>query len=150
MDSPCPISCQNAQRQSSTLNSGISQVENVDEALALDALGAVLYGLPILVLIICIAWFMTFIVSSQKGERLPLKWTEIHRARKALLGLIIAGIFLNFYLCLGNWLALFGQASLPFSWIYSIYAPALTWATTLSVFGLLVILSIRFPKRIVP
>jgi len=112
-----------------------------------DFVGLVFYGLPIVILGACIVWFVKLYDSQQKGERLVRKWRETDPSKKTLAVIVIVWMFLNLYLAIGNELALLNGASFPLSSVYSLYRPLLTWATTSSIVGLVLIFSIRFPKR---
>jgi hypothetical protein len=112
-----------------------------------DLLGLVLHSVPILVLVACIVWIVRFNISQQKGERLTLKWRDMDPVRKTLAGLIFVWICLNLYLSVGSELANLNVLVLPLGSLYSIYGPILIWATTSSIVGLALLLSIRFPRR---
>jgi len=114
---------------------------------SVDLLGLVLDGVPLPILVGCIVWFVRLNTSQQKGERLTIKWRDMDPVRKTVAGLITFGICFNLYLAAGDMLAFLNVAVLPFSWIYSIYGPILIWATTSSIVGLALLLSIRFPRR---
>ena len=113
----------------------------------MDLLELVLAGVPILIMAACIAWFVRFNISHQKGERLTLKWRDIDPLRKSVAGLIFVWICFNLYLTVGNEFALLNVAFLPLGSTYSIYRPILIWAATSTIIGLAYLFSIRFPRR---
>jgi hypothetical protein len=114
-----------------------------------DFVGIVFYGLPMVIIVACVVWFVKLYDSQQKGERFVLKWREIDPSKKALAVLVVVWTFLNLYLEIGDWLALLNGTSLPLGSVYSVYRPTwvYTWATTSSIVGLVLIFSMRFPKR---
>jgi len=113
----------------------------------MGSLEIALDGVPILVLVGCIVWIVRFNISQQKGERSTLKWRDMDPLRKAVAALISVWICLDLYLTVGNELAFLNVAVLPLGSVYSIYRPILSWASALSIVGLAVILSLRFPRR---
>jgi len=104
-------------------------------------------GVPIVIIVACIVWFVKLYDSQQKGERLIRKWREIDPSKRALAVIVTVWMFLNLYLAIGDILTFLNGASLPLSSVYSLYRPIPTWATTSSIVGIVLILSIRFPKR---
>lgn len=110
-----------------------------------------LLGVPIPIMVACIVWFVRFINSQQKGERVALKWREMDHAQKALAVLIIVWICLNLYLGIGNELALLNIAVLPLSWIYSLAGSVVSWSSAATIVSLVILFQLRFPRRrIVP
>jgi|SRR6267143_3334106 len=116
----------------------------------MDVLDVVLVGATLPILIGCIVWFVRLNSSQQKGERSTLRWRDLDLVRKTVVVLIFAWITLNLYLTIGNELAALNVAVLPLSSAYSIYRPTLPLATASSIVGVVVLFSIRFPKRSVP
>ena len=119
----------------------------MEQGRSMGSLEIALDGVPILVLVGCIVWIVRFNISQQKGERLTLKWRDMDSLRKAVAALIFVWICLNLYLTVGNELAFLNVVVLPLGSVYSIYRPILSWASALSIVGLAVILSLRFPRR---
>lgn len=113
----------------------------------MDLLGLFLVGAPLPILVTCIGWFVRFTTSSQKGERLTLKWREMYPIRRTLTGIIFVWIFLNLYLSIANELALLNLTGLPFSWIYSLARPAIDWGSTATIVSLAIFFQLRFPRR---
>ena len=113
----------------------------------MDLLGSFLYVVPIALLVACIAWFVKFINSQQKGERSILKWREMSPAQRILVGVITVWICLNLYLAIGDELALLNVVVLPLSWIYSLALPADLWGVTTTIVFLAVIFQLRYPRR---
>ena len=96
-------------------------------------------------LVVCIIWLAKF--AGETRERPPVKWTDMSYSKRTALGLIFAGMCLNLYLIIGNGLALTNITVLPLSDTFSIYGSALSWAVTLTIIGLVVIYSLRFPRH---
>jgi len=114
---------------------------------SVDLLGLVLDGVPLPILVACITWFVRLNISQQKGERSTLKWRDMDPVKKTLAGLVVVWICLNLYLSVGDMLAFLNVLVLPLGSLYSIYRPIPIWATTSSIAGLALLLSIRFPRR---
>jgi hypothetical protein len=113
----------------------------------MDYLEVLLGGVPLLILVACIVWFVRFNSSQQKGERLTLKWRDMNSVRKALAGLVFVWMGLNLYLVTANELALLNLAVLPLSWIYSLAGAAVVWGSTASIVSLVILFRLRFPRR---
>lgn len=113
----------------------------------MDIVELFLVGLPLPILVACVVWFVRFITSQQKRERLTLKWRDMDPVRRTLAGIIFVWIFLNLYLAIANELALLNVTDLPFNWIYSLARPALDWGSTATIVSLVFFFQLRFPRR---
>lgn len=113
----------------------------------MDLLELFLVSAPLPILVACIAWFVKFITSQQKGERSTLKWRDMDPVRRVLGGIIFVWIFLNLYLAIADELALLNVTGLLFNWVYSLARSALDWGSTATVISLVILFQLRFPRR---
>lgn len=78
---------------------------------------------------------------------MTLKWRDMDRVRKIVIGVIFLWIFSNFYLDIGNILSLLNTTVLPFGWIYTSIRPATMIGLAGTIVGLAVVFQLRFPRR---